>query len=55
MVRLTVLLVGATGRTGGSIADALLEDPSFVSAQYTYTRDSIPLMVNPGSACCSSY
>lgn len=55
MVRLTVLLVGATGRTGGSIADALLGDPSFVSVQSTYTKVSIPLTINLGSASCSSY
>lgn len=36
MGRLTVLLVGATGRTGGSIADALLGDPSFVSIVYLH-------------------
>lgn len=27
----TVFLVGATGRTGSSIVDALLDDPEFVS------------------------
>lgn len=33
MSKQTVFLVGATGETGASILDALLEDGSFVSAQ----------------------
>lgn len=53
MSKTKVLLVGAAGETGGSIANGLLEDGSFVGAPVANYQRSPSLAVDPLSNCHS--
>jgi hypothetical protein len=50
MSKTKVLLVGAAGETGGSIANGLLEDGSFV--RHLTHSIHLSIFTNPGALLC---